>query len=83
MKQELNCYTDYLLSEAKTLTSEQIAMLLWETIIETADTTLVTTEWAMYEIAKDSNRQVLLISVTNFSGCYMYIFFKNFGFICN
>ncbi|BFG17893.1 hypothetical protein CerSpe_041670 [Prunus speciosa] len=55
--EELNCYTDYLLSEAKTLTSEQIAMLLWETIIETADTTLVTTEWAMYEIAKDSNRQ--------------------------
>ncbi|KAM0967897.1 hypothetical protein ACFX2I_016274 [Malus domestica] len=55
--EELNCYIDYLLSEAKTLTPEQIVMLLWETIIETADTTLVTTEWAMYELAKDQKRQ--------------------------
>ncbi|XWS14642.1 hypothetical protein CRYUN_Cryun35bG0026800 [Craigia yunnanensis] len=56
--EEVNCYLDYLLSEAKTLTKEQIAMLLWETIIETADTTLVTTEWAMYQLAKDPIRQV-------------------------
>ncbi|KAB2628035.1 ent-kaurene oxidase [Pyrus ussuriensis x Pyrus communis] len=55
--EELNCYTDYLLSEAKTLTPEQIAMLIWETIIETADTTVVTTEWAMYELAKDQKQQ--------------------------
>ena len=58
-KQEVNCYLDYLLPEAKTLTKEQIAMLLWETIIETADTTLVTTEWAMYQLAKDPSRQVV------------------------
>ncbi|XWS24296.1 hypothetical protein CRYUN_Cryun28dG0088800 [Craigia yunnanensis] len=55
--EEVNCYLDYLLSEAKTLTKEQIAMLLWETIIEIADTTLVTTEWAMYQLAKDPVRQ--------------------------
>ncbi|KAL5558171.1 hypothetical protein UlMin_034382 [Ulmus minor] len=55
--EELNCYIDYLLSEAKTLTEDQISMLLWETIVETADTTLVTTEWALYEIAKDPKRQ--------------------------
>ncbi|XP_057457719.1 ent-kaurene oxidase-like [Lotus japonicus] len=54
---EENCYFDYLLSEAKELTEEQISMLIWETIIETADTTLVTTEWAMYELAKDKSRQ--------------------------
>jgi ent-kaurene oxidase len=48
-----------LLSEAKTLTNEQITMLVWETIIETSDTTLVTAEWAMYELAKDPNRQVI------------------------
>ncbi|KAF7829724.1 ent-kaurene oxidase, chloroplastic [Senna tora] len=54
---ELNCYIDYLLSEAKELTEEQILMLLWETIIETSDTTLVTTEWAMFELAKDKKRQ--------------------------
>ncbi|OMO87678.1 Cytochrome P450 [Corchorus capsularis] len=53
----VNCYLDYLLSEAQTLRKEQIAMLLWETIIEAADTTLVTTEWAMYELAKDPTRQ--------------------------
>ncbi|KAM7521060.1 hypothetical protein LguiB_020022 [Lonicera macranthoides] len=55
--EEMNCYIDYLLSEAKTLTDKQMSMLLWETIIETSDTTLVTTEWAMYELAKDSKRQ--------------------------
>ncbi|KAL4332471.1 hypothetical protein GQ457_07G025850 [Hibiscus cannabinus] len=55
--EEVNCYLDYLLSEAKTLTKEQLAMWLWETIIETADTTLVTTEWAMYQLAKDPTRQ--------------------------
>ncbi|XP_015884757.3 ent-kaurene oxidase, chloroplastic [Ziziphus jujuba] len=55
--EELNCYIDYLLSEAKTLKEEQISMLLWETIIETSDTTLVTTEWAMYELAKSPKQQ--------------------------
>ncbi|KAI4316757.1 hypothetical protein L6164_024705 [Bauhinia variegata] len=53
----LNCYIDYLLSEAKELTEEQISILLWEVIIETADTTLVTTEWALYELAKDKSQQ--------------------------
>lgn len=55
--QGLNCYLHYLLSEAKTLTEEQISMLVWEVIIETSDTTLVTTEWAMYELAKDPKWQ--------------------------
>jgi ent-kaurene oxidase len=32
-------------------------MLVWEAIIEAADTTSVTTEWAMYEVARDPNRQ--------------------------
>ncbi|GAV80346.1 p450 domain-containing protein [Cephalotus follicularis] len=55
--EDLNCYLDFLISEAKTLTEQQISMLLWETIIETSDTTLVTTEWALYELAKNPNRQ--------------------------
>ncbi|PON70120.1 Cytochrome P450 [Parasponia andersonii] len=55
--EELNCYIDYLLSDAKTLTEEQISMLVWEAIIETSDTALVAAEWAMYEIAKDPKRQ--------------------------
>ncbi|GMN72080.1 hypothetical protein TIFTF001_051932, partial [Ficus carica] len=55
--EELNSYVDYLLSEATALTEDQISMLLWETIIETSDTTLVTTEWSMYELAKDPKRQ--------------------------
>ncbi|KAL2332540.1 hypothetical protein Fmac_020121 [Flemingia macrophylla] len=54
---EINCYFDHLVSEAKELTEDQMSMLIWETIIETSDTTLVTTEWAMYELAKDKNRQ--------------------------
>ncbi|XP_059637197.1 ent-kaurene oxidase-like [Cornus florida] len=55
--EEVDCYLDYLLSEAKTLSEKQIRMLLWEVIIESSDTTLVTTEWAMYELAKDPMRQ--------------------------
>ncbi|XP_020237784.1 ent-kaurene oxidase, chloroplastic [Cajanus cajan] len=54
---EIHCYIDYLLSEAKELTEEQVSILLWETIIETSDTTLVTTEWAMFELARDKKRQ--------------------------
>ncbi|CAB4296407.1 unnamed protein product [Prunus armeniaca] len=58
--EEVNSFLDYLLCEAKTLTTEQITIFVWEAILEAADTTLVTTEWAMYELAKDQNRQGLL-----------------------
>ncbi|XP_031279374.1 ent-kaurene oxidase, chloroplastic [Pistacia vera] len=58
--EERNCYVDFLQSESKSLTDYQISMLVWETIIEAADTTLVTTEWALYELAKDPTRQDLL-----------------------
>lgn len=54
---QTNCYLDYLLDEGNSLTEQQILMLLWEAIIESSDTTLVTTEWAMYELAKDPERQ--------------------------
>ncbi|CAH9111268.1 unnamed protein product [Cuscuta epithymum] len=54
---EINCFLDYLLSEGKTLTEKQIEMIVWEEIIETSDTTVVATEWAMYELAKDPERQ--------------------------
>ncbi|XP_017429804.2 ent-kaurene oxidase [Vigna angularis] len=55
----LNCFFDYLVSKAKELSENEISMLLWETIVETSDTTLVTTEWAMYELAKDKTRQLM------------------------
>ncbi|KAK2969389.1 hypothetical protein RJ640_020332 [Escallonia rubra] len=68
--EEINCYLDYLLTEAKTLSHNEITMLLWEAIIETSDTTLVTTEWAMYELAKDQKRQVdrLLLEIESVCG---------------
>nr|AAT91065.1 ent-kaurene oxidase KO4 [Oryza sativa Japonica Group] len=50
------CYLDFLLAE-NTLTDEQLMMLVWEALIEAADTTLVTTEWAMYELAKNPDKQ--------------------------
>lgn len=50
-------YMDFLLAE-NTLTDEELLMLVWEAVIETADTTLVTTEWAMYELAKHPEKQV-------------------------
>ncbi|XP_050231113.1 ent-kaurene oxidase, chloroplastic-like isoform X2 [Mercurialis annua] len=52
----VDCYLDYLLSES-TLTEQQISMLVWEVIIETADTTMVATEWVVYELAKNPNYQ--------------------------
>ncbi|GAB4852020.1 hypothetical protein Ancab_016213 [Ancistrocladus abbreviatus] len=57
---EINCYLNLLLSEEKMLTEKQLAMLAWEPVVETSDTTLITTEWAMFEIAKDPERQDLL-----------------------
>ncbi|MCL7043100.1 hypothetical protein MKW94_023285 [Papaver nudicaule] len=55
--EDINCYLDFLLSQETTLTETQLMMLIWETIIEASDTTLVTTEWAMYELAKSSRYQ--------------------------
>nr|XP_043607224.1 ent-kaurene oxidase-like [Erigeron canadensis] len=55
--ENLNSYIDYLLSEAQTLTDNQLLMSLWEPIIESSDTTMVTTEWAMYELAKNPKIQ--------------------------
>ncbi|KAF7010663.1 hypothetical protein CFC21_025054 [Triticum aestivum] len=49
-------YLDFLVAE-NTLTDEQLMMLVWEAVIENADTTLVTTEWAMYELAKNPEKQ--------------------------
>ncbi|CAO2822036.1 unnamed protein product [Amaranthus hypochondriacus] len=56
-KKEMNSYLDFLLSEVNTLTENQLAMLLWEPIIESSDTTLISTEWALFELAKDPARQ--------------------------
>lgn len=60
--QAIKCYLDHLLSEADTLSEQQILMLVWEAIIEAADTTLVTAEWAMYELSKDPKKQVILLT---------------------
>ncbi|KAM0032772.1 putative ent-kaurene monooxygenase [Helianthus debilis subsp. tardiflorus] len=58
--ENLNGYIDYLLSEAQGLTEKELIMSLWEPIIETPDTTMVTTEWAMYELAKHPKKQARL-----------------------
>ncbi|KAI6688946.1 hypothetical protein NL676_025774 [Syzygium grande] len=55
--EEANSYIDFLISEAKTLSEEQITILLWEVIIQASDTTLVTTERALYELAKNPKCQ--------------------------
>ncbi|KAI3893609.1 hypothetical protein MKW92_011604 [Papaver armeniacum] len=65
--EEINCYLDFLLSQGNPLTETQLMMLIWETIIEASDTTLVTTEWAMYELAKTSKYQIAI----NIYGCNM------------
>ncbi|XP_028557234.1 ent-kaurene oxidase, chloroplastic [Dendrobium catenatum] len=55
--EEISCYLDYLLSEETTLTEDQFIALIWEAIVESSDTTMVVTEWAMYEIAKNPTKQ--------------------------
>jgi ent-kaurene oxidase len=50
-------YLDFLVAEKTALTDEQLTMLVWEELIEAADTTLVATEWAMYELAKNPDKQ--------------------------
>jgi ent-kaurene oxidase len=49
-------YLDFLLAQ-DTLTDEVLTMLVWEAILELTDTTSVTTEWAMYELAKHPKKQ--------------------------
>ncbi|KAI8548754.1 hypothetical protein RHMOL_Rhmol07G0298300 [Rhododendron molle] len=66
-EEEMNCYLNYLLREGKELTEKQIAMLLWEVILLSSDTTMVTSEWAMYELAKNAKLQIAI----NFYGCNM------------
>ncbi|KAI3761177.1 hypothetical protein L1987_51588 [Smallanthus sonchifolius] len=58
--ENMDSFIDYLLLEAAPLTDKQLLMSLWEPIIETADTTMVTTEWAMYELAKNPEKQARL-----------------------
>ncbi|CAA6666156.1 unnamed protein product [Spirodela intermedia] len=53
----IDCYLDFLLSEGDALSEEQLTSLVWEVIIEASDTTMVTTEWAMYELAKNEEIQ--------------------------
>jgi hypothetical protein len=50
-------YLDLMLSENGDLTDNQLMMLVWEALIESTDTTLATTEWAMYELAKNPEIQ--------------------------
>lgn len=50
-------YADILMRDATHLTEKQLMMSLWEPIIESSDTTLVTSEWAMYELAKNPECQ--------------------------
>eukprot|EP01018_Ginkgo_biloba_P027726 Gb_07574 [translate_table: standard] len=54
---EVNCFLDILITEAKHLTSRQVEMSMWEPIVEASDTTGVTVEWAMFELAKNPKCQ--------------------------
>lgn len=60
--QKIDCYLDFLLEEEKTWTEEQIATLIWESIAESADTTVIATEWALYEIVNNPRCQERLYS---------------------
>ncbi|GLJ25821.1 hypothetical protein SUGI_0494470 [Cryptomeria japonica] len=52
-----NCYLDILLKECAHLTDKELEMSIWEPLIEASDTTLVTIEWAMFELSKNPQAQ--------------------------
>ncbi|KAH9301330.1 hypothetical protein KI387_012913, partial [Taxus chinensis] len=54
---EPNCYLDILLKEATHLTDKELEMSIWEPLIEASDTTLVTAEWALFELSKNPEAQ--------------------------
>ncbi|MCL7038105.1 hypothetical protein MKW94_013398 [Papaver nudicaule] len=55
--ERMNCYLDWLTSKEKNLSKTQLTMLIWETILVASETTVDTTEWAMYELAKNLRYQ--------------------------
>ncbi|BBN06093.1 protein MpKOL1 [Marchantia polymorpha subsp. ruderalis] len=61
-REPTKCYADIVLTEFPNLSPILLKHSIWEPIIESADTTLVTSEWALYEIAKDPKMQERLYS---------------------
>ncbi|CAM6094280.1 unnamed protein product [Calypogeia fissa] len=50
-------FLEHLLTVETNLSSAKVELLTWEPIIEGSDTSLVTAEWAMYELAKHQDIQ--------------------------
>ncbi|XP_024527089.1 ent-kaurene oxidase 2 [Selaginella moellendorffii] len=50
-QQRDKCYCDVLLDNESHYSEDELLLAAWEPIIESSDTTLVTSEWALYELA--------------------------------
>ncbi|KAJ7546664.1 hypothetical protein O6H91_08G049500 [Diphasiastrum complanatum] len=50
-------YVDNLLANYQNLNDTPLLMSVWEPVVESSDTTLLTTEWAMYELALQPFKQ--------------------------
>ncbi|EFJ12811.1 hypothetical protein SELMODRAFT_424982 [Selaginella moellendorffii] len=50
-QQRDKCYCDVLLDNESHYSKDELLLAAWEPIIESSDTTLVTSEWALYELA--------------------------------
>ncbi|KAK3025461.1 hypothetical protein RJ639_041347 [Escallonia herrerae] len=55
-----DCYLDFMLFKAKTLSQKHLAMLLWELTIQVEDNTMITVEWAMYELTKNTKSKIAI-----------------------
>ncbi|XP_024515712.1 ent-kaurene oxidase 2 [Selaginella moellendorffii] len=51
-QQRDKCYCDVLLDNESHYSKDELLLAAWEPIIESSDTTLVTSEWALYELEK-------------------------------
>ncbi|CAM6102067.1 unnamed protein product [Calypogeia fissa] len=60
-----SCYADILLTQATHLTPLQLQMALWEPLVESGETSLMITEWTMYEIARNPQIQHRLYEEIN------------------
>ncbi|KAG6555024.1 hypothetical protein Mapa_003056 [Marchantia paleacea] len=59
LKGPTGCYADHVYEDAKIFSAKQnlLEMIIWETVIESADTSSVTSEWIVYELARNPQVQ--------------------------
>ncbi len=48
-----NCYADIVLTQDNGLNDTRMELVIWDTMFTSSDTTLLTSEWVLFELAKN------------------------------